>query len=146
MSSNPTKLKPKTVYGSQCGTLPSPHQFYGSMSRMLKFLKSLRKESTEPEKMAHGWFSEVPSCCSLPLLLGPAWVLLKYVLQTIFSGPVYKSEKIFLQLFSSKYVILFRIWRIFFRKKPSEIRIASRDRQLESRRFVLPLLHLSTLF
>ena len=38
--------------------------------------------------MAYTWFGEVPSCCSLTLLLGPAWVLLKYVLQTIFSGPV----------------------------------------------------------
>ena len=38
--------------------------------------------------MACTWFGEIPSCCSLTLLLGPAWVLLKYVLQTIFSGPV----------------------------------------------------------
>ena len=37
--------------------------------------------------MACTWFGEVPSCCSLSLLLGLAWVLLKYVLQTIFSGP-----------------------------------------------------------
>ena len=38
--------------------------------------------------MARTWFGEIPSCCSLTLLLGPAWVLLKCVLQTIFSGPV----------------------------------------------------------
>ena len=38
--------------------------------------------------MAGLWFGEVCSSCSLTLLLGPAWVLLKYVLQTIFSGPV----------------------------------------------------------
>ena len=38
--------------------------------------------------MACSWFGEVPSGCSLTLLLGPAWVLLRYVLQTIFSGPV----------------------------------------------------------
>ena len=38
--------------------------------------------------MACTWFGEIPSCCSLTVLLGPAWVLLKYVLQTIFSGPV----------------------------------------------------------
>ena len=38
--------------------------------------------------MACTWFGEVPSCCSLTLLLFPAWVLLNYVLQTIFSGPV----------------------------------------------------------
>ena len=44
--------------------------------------------TTEVEKMACTWFGEVPSCCSLILLLSPAWVLLKYVLQTIFSGPV----------------------------------------------------------
>ena len=37
--------------------------------------------------MARTWFGEIPFCCSLTLLLGPAWVLLKYVLQTIFSGP-----------------------------------------------------------
>ena len=40
---------------------------------------------TEAEKMARTWFDEIPSCCSLTLLLGPAWVLLKYALQTIFS-------------------------------------------------------------
>ena len=44
--------------------------------------------TTEAEKMARTWFSEIPSSCSLTLLLGPAWVLLKYVLQAIFSGPV----------------------------------------------------------
>ena len=38
--------------------------------------------------MACTWFGEIPSCCSLTVLLGPAWVLLKYVLITIFSGPV----------------------------------------------------------
>ena len=43
---------------------------------------------TEPEKMACTWFGEIPSCCSLSALLGPVWVLLSYVLQTIFSGPV----------------------------------------------------------
>ena len=43
---------------------------------------------TEAEKMARTWFGEIPYCCSLTVLLGPAWVLLKYVLQTIFSGPV----------------------------------------------------------
>ena len=39
---------------------------------------------TEVEKIACTWFGEVPSCCSLTLLLGPALVLLKYVLQPIF--------------------------------------------------------------
>ena len=34
------------------------------------------------------WFGEIPSCCSLTVLLGLAWVLLKYVWHTIFSGPV----------------------------------------------------------
>ena len=43
---------------------------------------------TEAEKMACTWFGEDSSCCSLTLLLGLAWVLLKHVLQTIFSGPV----------------------------------------------------------
>ena len=38
--------------------------------------------------MARTWFGEIPSSCSLSLLLGSAWVLLKYVLQTIFSDPV----------------------------------------------------------
>ena len=37
----------------------------------------------EVEKMACTWFGEVTSCSSLTLLLGPAWVLLNYVLQTI---------------------------------------------------------------
>ena len=44
--------------------------------------------------MARTWFGEIPSCCSLTLLLGSAWVLLKYVLQTIFSGPVHQSKPI----------------------------------------------------
>ena len=48
-------------------------------------------ENTEPEKMACTWFGEISSCCSLTALLGPVWVLLNYVLQTIFSGPVQKS-------------------------------------------------------
>ena len=39
--------------------------------------------------MACTWFGVVPSCCSLTALLGPVWVLLNYVLQTIFSGPVH---------------------------------------------------------
>ena len=47
---------------------------------------------TEVEKMACTWFREVPSCCSLTLLLGPAWVLLRYVLQTIFSDPVHSMN------------------------------------------------------
>ena len=33
---------------------------------------------TEAEKMACTWFGEIPSSCSLTVLLGPAWVLLKY--------------------------------------------------------------------
>ena len=33
-------------------------------------------------------FGEIPSCCSLTLLLSPAWIFPKYVLQTIFSGSV----------------------------------------------------------
>ena len=40
--------------------------------------------------MARTWFGEIPFCCSLTLLFGPARVLLEYVLQTIFSGPVYR--------------------------------------------------------
>ena len=43
---------------------------------------------TEAGKMACTWFGEIPSCCSLTFLLGPAWVLLTYVLQTIFSSTV----------------------------------------------------------
>ena len=43
-------------------------------------------------KMACKWFGEIPSCCSLTLLLGPAWVLLKYFFQTIFLGPVFILE------------------------------------------------------
>ena len=31
---------------------------------------------------------EICSCCCLPVLPGPAWVLLSYVLQTSFAGPV----------------------------------------------------------
>ena len=38
--------------------------------------------------MARTWFGEIPSCCYLSVLLGPAWVLRKYALRTIFSGPV----------------------------------------------------------
>ena len=51
-------------------------------------LEQISIQCTEAEKIARTWFGDVPSCCSLTLLLGPAWVLLKYVLQTIFSGPV----------------------------------------------------------
>ena len=43
---------------------------------------------TEAEKMALTWFGEIFSGCSLTVLLGSAWGLLNYVLQTIFSGPV----------------------------------------------------------
>ena len=39
------------------------------------------------------WFGEIPSCCSSTVLLGPAWVLLNYNLQTIFSGPVQEWVK-----------------------------------------------------
>ena len=46
---------------------------------------------TEAEKMACTWFGEIPSSCSLTLLLGPAWVLLNYVLLTIFLGPVLRN-------------------------------------------------------
>ena len=45
-------------------------------------------------KMACTWFGEIPSCCSLTALLGPVWVLLNYVLQTIFSGPVVLKDLI----------------------------------------------------
>ena len=45
-------------------------------------------ECTEAEKMARTLFGEIPFCCFLTVLLGPAWVLHRYVLQTIFSGPV----------------------------------------------------------
>ena len=38
---------------------------------------------TEAEKMACTWFGEIPSSCSLTVLLGPAWVLLGYALQTV---------------------------------------------------------------
>ena len=54
-------------------------------------MQSAEKRShkcTEVKKMACTWFGEIPSCCSLTALLGPVWVLLTYVLQTIFSGPV----------------------------------------------------------
>ena len=51
------------------------------------------RDSTEAEKMACTWFGEILSCCSLALLLGPAWVLLKYVMQTIFSGSVQGQAK-----------------------------------------------------
>ena len=54
----------------------------------LAFCPYLHRGRTEAEKMACTWFGEIPSCCSLTLLLGPAWVLLNYVLQTIFSGLV----------------------------------------------------------
>ena len=33
-----------------------------------------RQQSTEAEKMARTLFGEIPSSCSLTLLLGPAWV------------------------------------------------------------------------
>ena len=44
--------------------------------------------------MACTWLSEDPSSysCSLTLLLGPAWVLLKYVLQTFFLGPTFGTD------------------------------------------------------
>ena len=44
--------------------------------------------------MACTWFGEIPSCCSLTALPGPAWVQLNYVLQTIFSGPVHTVIKV----------------------------------------------------
>ena len=46
---------------------------------------------TDPEKMARMWFGEIPSSYSLTLLIGPAPVLLNYVLQTIFLGPLLHS-------------------------------------------------------
>ena len=39
--------------------------------------------------MACTWFGEIRSCCCLPALTGPAWVLLKYVLLTIFLGSIF---------------------------------------------------------
>ena len=35
------------------------------------------------DEMARTWFGEICYCCSLTVLLGLAWVLLSYVLQTI---------------------------------------------------------------
>ena len=37
--------------------------------------------------MVRMWFGEIPCCCSLTLLIGPARVLLNCVLQTIFFEP-----------------------------------------------------------
>ena len=54
--------------------------------------------------MAGTWFGEICSCCCLPALTGPAWVLLKYVLQTIFSGPVRLSVCLSVCLFRGKLV------------------------------------------
>ena len=42
------------------------------------------KYSTEISFILRSRFGEVCYCCSYTLLLGSAWVLLKYVLQTIF--------------------------------------------------------------
>ena len=36
--------------------------------------------------MARTGLGEIPSCCSLTVLIGSAWVLLNYVLQTIFEA------------------------------------------------------------
>ena len=60
--------------------------------------------------MACTWFGEVPSCCSLSLLLGPVWLLLKYVLQTIFSGPVHRCSPYAVHTW-----ILLGIWRVLGR-------------------------------
>ena len=54
----------------------------------LACLCSKAQSLTEPEKTVCTWFGEIPSCCSLTALIGLVWVLLNYVLQTIFSGPV----------------------------------------------------------
>ena len=43
---------------------------------------------TEPEIMVCTWSGELCYCSYLPVLLGPAWVLLSYVLHTFISGSV----------------------------------------------------------
>ena len=51
-------------------------------------------ECTELRKSSCTWFGEVCLCCSLTALPGPAWVLLKYVLQRLFlSSVVYRGEQ-----------------------------------------------------
>ena len=51
--------------------------------------------STKAEKMACSWFGEILFCCSLTILLGPAWVLLKYVLQKkIFGSCIPNSHRV----------------------------------------------------
>ena len=47
--------------------------------------------NTGPANKACTWFGEVCCCSSLTLLPGPAWVLLSYVLHTLFAAPVDSS-------------------------------------------------------
>ena len=47
--------------------------------------------NTEVEKMACTWFGEICSCCCLPALTGPAWVLLKCFANHFF-GPCTSSN------------------------------------------------------
>ena len=65
---------------------PMPASFHGD-KRCRAF--SL---STELRKSSCTWFGEVCLCCSLTALPGPAWVLLKYVLQRLFLSSVITSH------------------------------------------------------
>ena len=75
----------------------SPHRFWLGHSSLLQNMgwtsvvvpRSLGTDICwfwmyRDKKKAHMWFGEIRSCSSLTLLLGPAWVLLKYVLKTFF--------------------------------------------------------------
>ena len=45
--------------------------------------------------MVRSRFGEISSCCCLCAQLGPAWVLLNYVLQTVFFGPCTLQNQLF---------------------------------------------------
>merc|ERR1739836_181368 len=65
-----------------------------TMRRMLIRNRRLicKGKSTELRKSSCTWFGEVCLCCSLTPLPGPAWVLLKYVLQRLFLSSVYLEQ------------------------------------------------------
>ena len=82
---NKMRSRVEITRGARPKSLQDFADIFALSSRFLQY----RAHCTEPEKMVCTWFGEIPSCCSLTALLGPVWVLLNYVLQTIFSGPVH---------------------------------------------------------
>lgn len=66
----------------------SRHQPEGRMKQSGRRQTPQLKMYTELRKSPCTWFGELCLCCSLTALPGPAWVLLKYVLQRLFLSSV----------------------------------------------------------